>query len=233
LHSKIKNELINLGVNPSRIGFEYLTDVINVVLSRAGTKNISLASEVYPKVAKKYHVTAVGINTSIEYALGPIGLTLTATIVTVAGKLGYPPHMVPIRYSAPWTAEQDKIIIDNPKCGVKRLSEMPEFKGKSKTNISRRKRKLLGTDGAIRPRKVHFDNAKEAPKKQYPRAPVPNVTIGQRLKILGRRCKVVYIHPEGLFYQVIFANGIRETVNRSEFNKMPYISWLSKPSYTE
>lgn len=58
----------------------------------------------------------------------------------------------------------------------------------------------------------------------------PNVVIGQVLLVNGRKCEVIYIHPEGLFYIVQFTNGIRETINRWEFkkvlkNRKIYIPW--------
>lgn len=233
MHSKIKNELINLGVNPSRIGFEYIADVTQIILSKVDSKALSMDREVYPVVAKKYSVSVSAVKSAIENIIGRLGFTTTSIVLDIAIKLGFEPRAIPIRCCTPWTPELDKIILNHPKWGTTKLNSMPEFKGKGQRTIQKRRQELLGIQSDIRPRKVHFDNAKEAPKKQYPRAPVPNVTIGQTLKIHGRRCKVIYIHPKGLFYQVIFANGIRETVNRYEFNKSPYISWLSKPSYQE
>lgn len=233
MHSKIKNELINLGVNPQRIGFEYLTDVTQIILSKVGSKALSMDREVYPVVAKKYSVSVSAVKSAIENIIGSLGFTTTSIVLDIAIKLGFEPRAIPIRCCTPWTPELDKIILNHPKWGTTKLNSMPEFKGKGQRTIRKRRQELLGIQSDIRPRKTHYQNAKDEQQLIRPSIPKPNVTIGQELTILGRRCKVVYIHPEGLFYQVIFANGIRETVNRSEFNKSPYISWLSKPSDIE
>ena len=229
IKSEIKNTLMDLGVDSSRIGFEYLSDAIEIVLSHAGASNLSLDREVYDKIAVKYSVSIAGVKSGIDYAMPKKGITTPGLAMLEVGKrLGYPANEIPVKCSVPWTPEQDKIILDNPGWSINTLLAMPEFKGKGSKSVARRKKALFGKATELRPRKTHFENAKNERGLPRPPLPVSGVTLGQILKIHGKRCEVIYIHPENLFYQVRFKNGIRETINRHEYGQTPFISWLSK-----
>lgn len=232
MKEKIKAELIKIGIETKYTGFTYLADAIEIVMKHIGGDKVILGQDVYPHIAQKYYITDVQAASTISNALArskKTKLTKTLdTIIEVMLRLGVPREQIPLQSLRSWTAEQDKIIRNNPNLSSKELLEIykDKFDGRNRKDLNSRRHKLMhsdkNSDAHFSKYTISYDNHKR------PATVKSGVYIGQELKLYGHRCKVIYIHPRDLFYQVQFTNGVIETINKHEYGRQPYIAWLCK-----
>ena len=205
--------LFDLGVNRIIPGFTYLVEAVERIVQR-GNENYILTKEIYPGVADKYRTSVKGVSEAIRRTIKSSkcsSLTASDIIAQAVSRVTKGSELI---LKGEWTKSEDDFILNNLNALPKDLAHEPILRGRS----------II----AIRHRIKYHQGPKKVEKILKSPLPVSGVTLGQILKIHGRKCEVVYIHPEGLFYQVIFANGIIETINRHEYGQTPYISWLSR-----
>lgn len=80
---EIEKYLINKGINAGLIGFDYLTEAIELIRKDSAYKHL-VTKRLYPEIAKTFKATPLSVDRSMKYALkqANIKTTLSDFIIT-------------------------------------------------------------------------------------------------------------------------------------------------------